>query len=181
LTIDRGYIALLPSFELRRFIQTNAGAPGLIGDLMVDVKTNVDLLHMSLGVAVQINLRNGKTTKIGDGRAASTFSMPKGRVLCACAIEEWILLHSSACALLPTALSCILLSPSSDDEEDRLIHALTELILLTKPTIDPPIFCRSLNVPISLARDNMSAIASSHMRMNLLHAILSMGKDVCVC
>jgi hypothetical protein len=180
LTIDRGYTALLPLIELRRrLIQTNAGAPGLIGDVMVDVKTNVNLLHMSLGVAVQINSRKGKTTKIGDGRAASTLSMPKGRVLCACAIEEGILPHSSACALLPTALSCILSSPSSDDGEDRLIHALTELILLTKPTIDPPIFCRSLDVPISLARDNMSAIASSHMRMNLLHAVLSMGKDVC--
>ena len=73
MTIDRGYTALLPLIELRRLIQTNAGAPGLIGDLMVDVKTNVDLLHMSLGVAVQINSRKGKTTKIGDGRAASTF------------------------------------------------------------------------------------------------------------
>jgi hypothetical protein len=180
LTIDRGYTALLPLIELRRrLIQTNAGAPGLIGDVMVDVKTNVNLLHMSLGVAVQINSRKGKTTKIGDGRAASTLSMPKGRVLCACAIEEGILPHSSACALLPTALSCILSSPSSDNGEDRLIHALTKLILLTKPTIDPPMFCHSLDVPISLARDNMSAIASSHMRMNLLHTILSMGKDVC--
>jgi hypothetical protein len=122
--------------------------------------------------AVQINSR------IGNGRAASTLSMPKGRVLCACAIEEGILPHSSACALLPTALSCILLSPSSDDGEDRLIHALTELILLTKPTISQPIFCRSLDVPILLARDNMSAIASSHMRMNLLHAVLSMGKGL---
>ena len=91
MTIDRGYTALLPLIELRRLIQTNAGAPGLIGDLMVDVKTNVDLLHnMSLGVAVQINSRKGKTTKIGDGRAASTLPMPKGRVLCACAIEEGI-------------------------------------------------------------------------------------------
>ena len=94
LTIDRGYTALLPLIELRRLIQTNAGAPGLIGDLMVDVKINVDLLHMSLGVAVQINSRKGKTTEIGDGRAASTLSMPKGRVLCACAIEEGILPHS---------------------------------------------------------------------------------------
>ncbi len=179
LTIDRGYTALLPLIELRRLIQTNAGAPGLIGDLMFDVKTNVDLLHMSLGVAVQINSRKVKTTKIGNGRAASTLSMPKGRVLCACAIEEGILPHSSASALLPAALSCILSLPSSDDGEDRLIHALTELILLTKPTIDPPILCRSLDVPISLVRDNMSAIASSHMRMNLLHAVLSMGKDVC--
>jgi hypothetical protein len=47
LTIDRGYTALLRLIELRRLIQTNAGAPGLIGDLMVDVKTNVNLLHMS--------------------------------------------------------------------------------------------------------------------------------------
>jgi hypothetical protein len=107
--------------------------------------------------------------------------MPKGRVLCARAIEEGILLHSSACALLPMALSCILSLLSSADGEDRLIHALTELILLTNPSVDLPIFCRSLDVPISLARDNkndMSAIASSCMRMNLLHAVLSMGKDV---
>jgi hypothetical protein len=179
LTIDRGYTALLPLIELRGLIQTNAGAPGLIGDLMVNVKTNVGLLHMSLGVAVQINSRKGKTTKIGNGRAASTLSMPKGRILCTCAIEEGILPHSSACALLLTALSCILSSPSSDDGEDRLIHALTKLILLTKPTIDRPMFCHSLDVPISLARDNMSAIASSYMRMNLLHTVLLTGKDVC--
>ncbi len=94
----QGLTTLLSLIELRRLIQANVGAPGLIGDLMVDVKTNVDLLHMSLGVAVQINSRKGKTIKINDGRVAST-SVPKGRVLCARAIEEGILPHSSTCAL----------------------------------------------------------------------------------
>jgi hypothetical protein len=69
------------------------------------------------------------------------------------------------------------------DAEDRLIHTLTGLILLTNPSIvDPQMFCRCRGVPILLARDNkndMSAITGSRMRMNLLHAVLSMGKDVC--
>ncbi|KAL3821771.1 hypothetical protein ACHAXA_000270 [Cyclostephanos tholiformis] len=181
-TIDRGYTALLSLIELRRLIQANVGAPGLIGDLMVDVKANVDLLHSSLGVSVQVNSMEGKTIDVDDERLARTLSMPKGRVLCTRAIEEGILPHSSACAILPMTLMCILSSPSSADAEDRLIHALTGLILLTNPSVDPMIFCRCLDVPISLARDNkndISAIASSRMRMNLLHAILSMGKDVC--
>ena len=182
-TIDKGYTALLSLIELRRLIQANAGATGLIGDLMVDVKANVDLLHSSLGVVVKVNPRDGKTIDVNDGRLAITLSMPKGRVLCARAIEEGILPHSSACALLPMALSCILSSPSCVDGEDRLIHALTGLILLTNPCVDPAIFCRCLDVPISLKGDGrngiMSAIACSRMRMNLLHAILSRGKDVC--
>ena len=181
-TIDKGFTALLSLIELRRLIQANVGDPRIIGDLMVDVKANVDLLHSSLGVSVKINSREGKTIEVDDERLEMTLSMPKGRVLCTRAIEEGILPHSSACAILPMALMCILSSPSSADAEDRLIHALTGLILLTNPSVDPQIFCRCMDVPISLARDNkndMSAIASSRMRMNLLHAILSMGKDVC--
>ena len=182
-TIDKGYTALLSLIELRRLIQANAGATGLIGDLMVDVKANVDLLHSSLGVAVRVDPRDGKTIDIDDGRLASTLSMPKGRALCARAIEEGILPHSSACALLPMALGCTLSSPSCVDGEDRLIRALTGLVLLANPCVDPAIFCRCLDVPISLKRDGgndvMSAVACSRMRMNLLHSVLSRGKDVC--
>ncbi|KAL3801877.1 hypothetical protein ACHAW5_003790 [Stephanodiscus triporus] len=180
--IDKGHTALLSLIELRRLIQANVGVPGLVGELMVDVKANVDLLHSSLGVIVKIDSREGKTIEVDGGRLAGTLSMPKGRVLCARAIEEGILPHSSACALLPTAMGCILSSQSSADGEDRLIRALTGLILLTNPGVDPSIFCRCLDVPISLVRDgkkDVSAIAGSIMRMNLLHAILSMGKDVC--
>ena len=181
-TIDRGFTALLSLIELRRLIQANVGNPRIVSDLMVDVKANVDLLHLSLGVSVQINSREGKTIEVDDVGLARTLSMPKGRALCTRAIEDGILPHSSACAILPMALTCILSSPSSADGEDRLVHALTGLILLTNPSVDPRIFCRCLDVPISLAKDkryDMSAIDSSRMRMNLLHAILSMGKDVC--
>jgi hypothetical protein len=182
---------------------------------MLDVKTNVDVLHMSLGLLVTIDSTAGlKTITVNEVTLASTLSLSKGRVLCARAIEDGILPHASACQLLPVALSCILSSSSSSsstmaatavDGEDRLLLALTSLIVLTNPVLDPGIFCRCMDVPIALLagepitaatkenndttnttsmmmmkkKRDISMIACTRTRVNLLHALLSMGKDVC--
>lgn len=213
-TINKGYTALLSLMELRRLIQVNANATNKISSLMLDVKTYVDILHMSLGLLVTIDSTAGtKTIAVNDAQLASTLSLSKGRVLCARAIEDGILPHASACQLLPVALTCILSSsPSSSssasttvaaDGEDRLLLALTSLIVLTNPVLDPAIFCRCMDVPIALLagettaatketydttntsmmmmtkKRDISMIACTRTRMNLLHALLSMGKDVC--
>ena len=211
-TINKGYTALLTLMELRRLIQVNANATDKISSLMLDVKTNVDLLHMSLGLLVTIDSIAGiKTITVNDVTLASTLSLSKGRVLCARAIEDGILPHASACQLLPVALTCILSSSSSSsssttvavDGEDRLLLALTSLIVLTNPVLDPAIFCQCMDVPIALLagrtttttatkensdttntnmmtkKRDISMIACTRTRMNLLHALLSMGKDVC--
>ena len=207
-TINKGYTALLSLMELRRLIQVNANATNKISSLMLDVKTNVDLLHMSLGLLVTIDSIAGiKTITVNDVTLASTLSLSKGRVLCARAIEDGILPHASACQLLPVALTCILSSSSSTtvavDGEDRLLLALTSLIVLTNPVLDPAIFCQCMDVPIALLagrtttttatkenndttntnlmtkKRDISMIACTRTRMNLLHALLSMGKDVC--
>jgi hypothetical protein len=84
------------------------------------------------------------------------------------------------------------------DGEDRLLLALTSLIVLMNPILDPSIFCRCIDVPIALLaatttttkennnktntkmkKRDISMIACTRSRMNLLHALLSMGKDVC--
>jgi hypothetical protein len=87
------------------------------------------------------------------------------------------------------------------DGEDRLLLALTSLIVLTNPVLDPEIFCRCMDVPIALLagetitatkenndttnktsmmkKRDISMIACTRTRMNLLHALLTMGKDVC--
>merc|ERR1719287_247998 len=63
--IDRGYGAFLSLIELRRLIQANGGSsPQLINDLMGDVKTNVDRLHSSLGIAVRSTREAGGKKEI---------------------------------------------------------------------------------------------------------------------
>mmetsp|Transcript_17393 Transcript_17393/g.37566 ORF Transcript_17393/g.37566 Transcript_17393/m.37566 type:complete len:711 (+) Transcript_17393:43-2175(+) len=181
-SIDRGYAAFLSLVELRRLIQAHVGAPQLIDELMVDVKTNVDLLHSSLGVTIQLDPKGSKKIEIERWTLASTLSLPKGRVLCARVIEEGILPHLSACNILPAALSCIFSwSYPATEGEDRLLHALTGLILTPQPSIDPLILYRCLDMSILVAdnKEDLSSITCSHMRTKLLHAILSTGKDVC--
>ena len=200
--IDRGYTAFLSLMELRRLIQTQMRDPRVIQELMVDVKSNIDLLHSSLGVSVKVvnSETGGKTIEIDKKRLKSTLSLPKGKILCARAIEEGILPHPSACNLLPMALHAIFSEqmPSSDDDgEDRLLSAFTGLILTEHPGVDPMILCRCLEVATSfaaaatggggeentnidgLASGSGSSLTSSHMRVNLLHSVLTMGKHVC--
>lgn len=180
-SIDRGYAAFLSLVELRRLIQAHAGATKLINELMADVKTNVDLLHSALGVTILVDPKGTKKVEIEKLTLASTLSMPKGRVLCARVIEEGILPHLSACNILPAALFCIFSSSHpATDGEDRLLHALTGLILIPQPSIDPQILCSCLDMVILAAgnKDELSLTTSSHLRMKLLHAILSTGKHV---
>jgi len=201
--VDKGYSAFLSLIELRRLIQAHAGAPRLANDLMADVKTNVDLLHSSLGVAIGAERGNagGKTIDVDEATLAGTLSLPKGRALCARVIEEGILPHPSACRLLPAALGCILSWPAgggavgggatSAEGEDRLLHALTGLVLTPQPRMDPSALYRCLDMSVSMAkaslndnseddgRKGLSAITGSHMRAKLLYSVLSVGKEVC--
>lgn len=181
-SIDRGYAAFLSLVELRRLIHAHVGATRLINELMVDVKTNVDLLHSSLGVTILVDPEGIKKIEIDKWILASTLSLPKGRVLCARVIEEGILPHLSACNILPAALFCILSwSFPATEGEDRLLYALTGLTLNPQPSIDPLILCCCLDMAILVVgkKEELSSIACSHMRMKLLHAILRTGKDVC--
>ncbi|KAL7425321.1 hypothetical protein ACHAXH_007845, partial [Discostella pseudostelligera] len=190
-TIDRGYTAFLSLMELRRLIQTQMrGDPRILQELMVDVKSNIDLLHSSLGVSVQVNAEGSKTIEIDKVRLSTTLSLPKGRILCARSIEEGIVPHPSACNLLPVALNAIFSESLPVDGEERLLHAFTGLILTESPGVDPRILCMCLEVATSFASSentptidciasNSSSLTSSRMRMNLLHAVLSMGKHVC--
>ncbi len=191
--IDRGYTAFLSLMEVRRLIQAQVRNPRVIQELMIDVKSNIDLLHSSLGVSVQVNAEGSKTIKIDKMRLSTTLSLPKGRILCARSIEEGIVPHPSACNLLPVALQAIFSEPMPSDGEDRLLHAFTGLILTENPGVHGEILCSCLEVVTSFAaRENAndngitstssssSSLTSSHMRMNLLHGLLSMGKHVCV-
>ncbi|KAL7468591.1 hypothetical protein ACHAXS_008821, partial [Conticribra weissflogii] len=188
--IDKGYTAFLSLTELRRLIQANSGAPQLVNDLMSDVKSNVDLLHSSFGVSVKMDSNGSRKTDVEKTRLGSTLSLPKGRVLCARAIEGGILPHQSACEMLPLALLHIfstslpvprerVAQPTAEGEE-RLVRALTGLVLTVQPSVEPTVLCRCLDMAISIASDgNLSSITGSRVRMELLHSILSRGKIVC--
>jgi hypothetical protein len=180
-SIDKGYSAFLSLTELRRLIQANASQPQLVNELMGDVKSNVDMMHASLGVNVRVNSDGTRTIIIDQARLSNTLSLPKGRVLCARVIEGGILPHQSACEILPVAWHVIATKPSTsvlDDGEDRLLRALTGLVLTVQPSVDQSILCRCLDATITIG-DDMSNITKSRVRMELLHSILSRGKTVC--
>jgi hypothetical protein len=115
--------------------------------------------------------------------------LPKGRTLCARVIEGGILPHQSACEILPIALYCILSSPLPAAEgEDRLLRALTGLVLTVQPSVDPVILCSCLDMAVSVGNESdgedvtkskMANFTGSRSRMELLHSILSRGKAVC--
>lgn len=189
-SVDRGYTAFLSLIELRRLIQAHAGAPRVTNELMVDVKTNVDRMHSSLGVVIKVEAPKGnKKIEIDKGVLGSTLSLPKGRVLCARVIEDGILPHPSACGILPEALGCIFSWPlpaagaAAVEGEDRLLHALTGLVLTPQPSIDPLILYRCLDMAVLVAardsKNDLATITGSRMRMKLLYSILSVGKNVC--
>jgi len=180
-SIDKGYSAFLSLTELRRLIQANASQPQLVNELMGDVKSNVDLMHASLGVNVRVNPDGSRKMIIDEGRLSSTLSLPKGRVLCARVIEGGILPHQSACEILPVAwhiLAGKTSASASDDGEGRLLRALTGLVLTVQPSVDPSILCRCLDTAIAIG-DDLSKITQSRVRMELLHSILTRGKVLC--
>ena len=180
-SIDKGYSAFLSLTELRRLIQANASQPQLVQELMGDVTNNIDMMHASLGVVVRVNADGSRQVIIDEARLSSTLSLPKGRTLCARVMEGGILPHQSACELLPVAWHAIAsTTPSSvsDDTEDRLLRALTSLVVATMPAVDPSILCCCLDATISIGND-LSNITKSRVRMELLHSILSRGKTAC--
>lgn len=187
--IDKGCTAFLSLVELRRLIQANVGAPQLVNELMGDVKSNVDIMHASLGVTIKTDSDGKRKVVVDKARLSSTLSLPKGRTLCARVIEGGILPHQSACEILPIALYCILSSPLPAAEgEDRLLRALTGLVLTVQPSVDPVILCSCLDMAVSVGNESdgedvtkskMANFTGSRSRMELLHSILSRGKAVC--
>ena len=97
--------------------------------------------------------------------------------------------------MLPAALACILSWPPASaagaapvEGEDRLLHALTGLVVTPLPRIEPAVLIRCLDAAVAAARDSddnsdgadgLARITGSHMRMKLLHSILSVGNNVC--
>lgn len=180
-SIDRGHSAFLSLLELRRLIHAHAGAQQSIGELLTDVKTNVDILHSSLGVKLNVGPKGQKKVDVNDLELGRTLSMPKGRVLCSRAIEEGILPHLSACRILPVALSCIFswMLPAIEGEE-RLLRALTVLSRNPRPSIDPLTLCQCLEQVNKREKNGELFNATPNpMRMELLHSILSTGQRVC--
>lgn len=185
-SVDRGHAALLSLTELRRLIQAHAGEPRVANDLMADVKANVDLMHASLGVGVAVDSngkRGSKKVSVDRRVLSSTLSLPKGRTMCARVIEDGILPHPSACRVLPEALGCVFSCPlPSVEGEDRLLHALTGLVLTPRPGVDPAILLQCLDVAINAAggdKEELTTITGSQLRMKLLYSILSVGKNAC--
>ena len=186
--IDKGYTAFLTLTELRRLIQANAGATHLIQQLTGDVKSNVNLLHASFGAQIKTS-PDGTQRKIvvDSSRLESTLSMSKGRTLLARVVEGGILPHAGACELLPLVMKGIFETtlPAPDGEE-RLLRALTSLVLTVQPGVEPNILVKCLEVAMEVgskdvAKDGtkMPNITGSRVRMELLHAILARGKTVC--
>ena len=187
--IDKGYTAFLTLTELRRLIQTNAGATHLIQQLTGDVKSNVNLLHASLGVQIKTSPDgNQRKIVVDSSRLESTLSMTKGRTLFARVVEGGILPHAGACELLPPAMKCIYEKalPAPEGEE-RLLRALTGLVLTVQPGVEPGILVKCLEVAMEVGGKDvvgddgkkMPNITGSRIRMELLHAILARGKTVC--
>lgn len=182
-SIDQGYSAFLSLIELRRLIQANVGA-SRVSELLVDVKTQVDLLHSSLGFVSTAGGDGEKSMKVDETRLANTLSMRKGRVLCSRSIEEGVLPHSSACRILPVVARCIFSWPLPAEEgENRLLRSLTVLVRTPRPSVDPKTLCDCLGVFVEggeSGRQNLVTSTQSQTRMELLYAILSVGKAVCV-
>lgn len=178
--VDRGHAAFLALGELRRLIQARAGAPQGAGDLLADVREHVEALHAALGVDPAAPAAAAGGGVDGDALARA-LALPKGRALCARAIEDGILPHPSACRVLPAALGCVLAGPPAAAEgEDRLLHALTGLVVTPMPRIEPAMLLRCLDVAVATARGgDLASITGTPMRMKLLYSILSVGKTVC--
>jgi hypothetical protein len=186
--IDKGYTAFLTLTELRRLIQANAGATQLIHELTGDVKANVNLMHASFGIIIKNDdVKGGRKIDVDSNRLESTLSMPKGRTLFARVVEGGILPHASACELLPVAMGCVFKNalPAVEGEE-RLLRALTGLVLTPQPSVEPGILAKCLDVAIMVGSKDVAVdgkkmpnITGSRTRMELLHAILARGKAVC--
>lgn len=181
--VDGGYSAFLSLVELRRLIQSSSTAPGLVGELMVDVKANVDRLHSSLGINVRMDRGGRKEVEVDRSGLGSALSLPKGRALCARVIEEGILPHHSACQVLPIAMTHVASRPPSTAEgEERLLLALMVLVRTPHPPVDPAILHGCLDMLISGTEEGeieLSNVTGSRARLQLLHSILEVGKGAC--
>lgn len=207
LAIDKGYLAYLNLVELRRLLQSRPGDTFMLedeekrGELLEDVKDNVNRLHGAFGVKIldeNDGNNNQTTTEVNFKILSRTLSLPKGRVLLSRVIDEGILPHSSACHILPVVvravyessiameLSTSVLQPG----EDRLLRSLTGLVRTIQPSVDAKnlLAClTSMTTPSKKSDDNSDTkqqsvkeiLSLKRTLMELLHAVLSRAADVC--
>jgi hypothetical protein len=170
------------------------------GELLQDVEENVNKMHFAFGVhkIPQIDSEL-PSIEIDSKMLARTLSLPKGRMLLSRVIDEGILPHPSACHILPAAIGAILNSALSKDltmidstaappaGEDRLLRSLTGLVRTVEPSVDPRNLLTCLNCIIDskdeVNKRNLSLktfLTSKRSLLELLHAILSRGNDICL-
>lgn len=176
-------------------------ADGPIGsrreELLIDVEENVGKLNGAFGVKNRKQEDGTTIIEVDEVVLSRTLSLPKGRMLLSRVIDEGILPHPSACHVLPAAIQIILkscvttmnldVSVAPPPGEDRLLRSLTGLVRTVRPSIDPPNVMRCLsNVNCSkkeIGETQLSIrdiLTGKRTLMELLHAVLSLGGDVCV-
>ena len=200
-TIDKGYLAYLNLLETRRLLQSQSGPSSEAieerrAELTSEVEDNVNYMHSSLGMKVAKVNGGERTIEVDKGALARTLGLPKGRMLLSRILDEGVLPHSSACRILPGALGVILSSSASvggapPRGEDRLVRSLTGLVRTVQPSLAPedPIDCLSEFLSVHAASTGgdlgksadatRSMLGGQRSRMELLHAILSRGSELC--
>merc|ERR1719223_63164 len=190
LAIDKGYLSYLNLVELRRLLQSEEGeVESRRGELLRDLETNVEKLHIAFGVA-----KSAPKVDVSDKMLSRTLSLPKGRMLLSRVIDEGILPHRSACHVLPNAIKIIFDSSSCAEPssalpagEDRLLRSLTGLVRTVQPSVDGEnlLSCLSsaTNAKTILDEKKLSMkvlLTGKRTLMELMHAVLSRGGEVCV-
>mmetsp|Transcript_38941 Transcript_38941/g.117122 ORF Transcript_38941/g.117122 Transcript_38941/m.117122 type:complete len:905 (-) Transcript_38941:546-3260(-) len=207
LSIDKGYAAYLSLVELRRLLQSNDPAV-MQGrkreELSEEVELNIAGLHSALGVRVTTTEGEdgasaaGKRTIEVDGTCLGrTLGLPKGRMLLSRILDEAVLPHSSARRVLPAAIGAVLRTPPSESGtggapprgEDRMLRSLSGLVRTIQPSVSPRDLLDCLDAVAEVHADLAgeggketikSMLGVQRARMELLHAVLSRGNEVCL-
>lgn len=197
-SIDKGYQAYLNLVELRRLLQSRpgdsfGGEDSILNrrdELLKDVEENVNKLQSAFGLQ-----KIDSVLQCNDKVLGRTLILPKGRMLLSRVIDEGILPHPSACAVLPCAIKIVFDSASTADlsgappaGEDRLLRSLTGLVKTTQPSVDPRNLLSCLSSTINAddvlkkgeKRTMKSVLTSKRTLMELLFAIFSRGGEICV-
>ena len=190
LAIDKGYLAYLNLVELRRLLQSEEGeVESRREELLCDLEENVGKLHNAFGVRKD----SSDIIQIDEKSLSRTLSLPKGRMLLSRVIDEGVLPHQSACYVLPSAMKILFDSfPNAESSaappagEDRLLRSLTGLVRTVKPSVDGENLLSCLSCAINMKtilddkkRSMKGLLTGKRTLMELLHAVLSRGAEVC--
>ena len=190
LAIDKGYLAYLNLVELRRLLQSEEGEVEIRREeLLSDLEKNVEKLHIAFGVE-----KSSSKVKVDEKILSRTLSLPKGRMLLSRVVDEGVLPHRSACHVLPSAIKIIFDSSSNAEPssappagEDRLLRSLTGLVRTVQPSVDGENLLSCLSSATNAKtiidekkRSMKALLTGKRTLMELLHAVLSRGAEVCV-